>query len=543
MEKTITETLDLLESNDPYLSQPINSARINYLGQTNHVRQPPRVQNVKDSFGAGNPNPNLWLPTSHFPKKKPLSTPKNPIKKDNQPDPFIDKFIEEIANVLSGRGEEKKDDDSETHALQEEGPEEIKDKLYSVFSKVNADKRSFLPKSSIPTTTKVNNPPAGQQQQQQQQPRFDQYSSFGSTMEKMTMLDLQSQQHPQQQQQQPEQNFHQRSASKAVFSNSHMFSPNHAHHPHTQQQRGRSAKPHHIQQRTNQPTTPPSFMNTVLNASQNTDSNLFNLVNSNYSNHHSNLAPQQQQQQQDNGVGNLYHIMNIAFLLIEEERNSYTETVNHAETQITRGRNLAASCVFTRVHGLMKKIVALRFRSWKSQTVVRRMISKAKKIADCANAQYFWGRWTVEYVQQRKKMRGFLNRMANKGVYLQLSSGFHQWKNNSVNGHVSVLRGEFLALKKQNLLLAQKYEILQKDLWAKVEGGKSEFEDRKNSTLRKAMYKFTNNQVGSAFAIRQDNAQRYKRQMEVVKRTARKWKMRSVMGCLNQWKAFWADKR
>ena len=113
MEKTITETLDLLESNDPYLSQPINSARINYLGQTNHVRQPPRVQNVKDSFGAGNPNPNLWLPTSHFPKKKPLSTPKNPIKKDNQPDPFIDKFIEEIANVLSGRGEEKKDDDSE----------------------------------------------------------------------------------------------------------------------------------------------------------------------------------------------------------------------------------------------------------------------------------------------------------------------------------------------------------------------------------------------------------------------------------------------
>ena len=51
---------------------------------------------------AQHPNPNVWKPTSHYPRKKSLEAVKAATpKKDKISGPLIDKFIEEIADLVS----------------------------------------------------------------------------------------------------------------------------------------------------------------------------------------------------------------------------------------------------------------------------------------------------------------------------------------------------------------------------------------------------------------------------------------------------------
>ena len=51
------------------------------------------------------PNPAPWRPSSHFPNKPPLDNPpKNRRPSKANSDPFIDRFIEEIADLVGGQG-------------------------------------------------------------------------------------------------------------------------------------------------------------------------------------------------------------------------------------------------------------------------------------------------------------------------------------------------------------------------------------------------------------------------------------------------------
>ena len=141
----LEETLRFLEVDDRYLNNNLQdsinaSSRINYLGTSGggprHLRKttpPPDKNSLSSSFGAANPNPNKWLPTSHFPKKKPLTAEK---KKGDRPknDPFIDRFIEEIANSFSndggGVGDNSRSEEKKDGSSTEETPEEFKERLY-----------------------------------------------------------------------------------------------------------------------------------------------------------------------------------------------------------------------------------------------------------------------------------------------------------------------------------------------------------------------------------------------------------------------------
>ena len=55
---------------------------------------------------ADHPNPEPWRPSSHYPKKKPLEAGHSatPKRRRGKGDPFIDKFIEEIADLVGQGG-------------------------------------------------------------------------------------------------------------------------------------------------------------------------------------------------------------------------------------------------------------------------------------------------------------------------------------------------------------------------------------------------------------------------------------------------------
>jgi len=428
-----------LKRTPPNLSLPKSSSRFN----------PNSSQAFSSSYGAENPNPNKWLPTSHYPKKKRLTAEKRQQDKKKVSDPFIDKFIEEIANAMvsgatASEDEEKKDNE------REEAPEHLKEKLYDVFDKVNKDKRNYLPKPArVDSGTFKSNgsathgaqplppPPLPPQEHQQTQNTFGEFAdSFGATMEKMSVIDLEcsgvkrkneaSVRRSQQMAGRKGPSTSTTKVSSSIFKNSHMFSPNHAHHDYEFDNKQQQQK----------------FSSSVLDGMKRTKGNLFDMISSRYG-RSTGSSSTTSSQQDDANVANLYHIMNIAFLLIEEERSQYTDQLEHARTTLMRGRDLAAICIFTRLKVWCERIVLRRFKQWHRETAVSTTIAKAVKVRKMATTKYFFDRWNEDLVKVRRRLRGFINRMVMGVSFRTLKGGFEQLKRRALNVQISLQLSEY----------------------------------------------------------------------------------------------------
>lgn len=97
--------------------------------------------------------------------------------------------------------------------------------------------------------------------------------------------------------------------------------------------------------------------------------------------------------------------------------------------------------------------------------------------------------------------------------------------------------------KERLALLTTNFELLQRDTLFSITKKESDDEERKNITLRKAVYKFMANQTGSALILWREKVHLWAHQESTMLRVARRWQLRHTSKCLNEWKDFCANRK
>lgn len=179
--------------------------------------------------------------------------------------------------------------------------------------------------------------------------------------------------------------------------------------------------------------------------------------------------------------------MNIAFLLIEQERGQYLSVIEHTKTAALRGRVVAVSSIVSTFGRFCKSLCRWAFNSlaresrahqrWLAENRAaaearsgqdRRLQAAQRAIARMRNAclvrclkgwvaftgqekrnrgllEKFTRRFQLraahsainqwrEHARERKGLRGFLNRMVGGRATNLLSAGFRKWKESTVVG-------------------------------------------------------------------------------------------------------------
>ncbi|GMH78026.1 hypothetical protein TrST_g10618 [Triparma strigata] len=529
---------------------------------SNSQQQPPPHVDGK------HPNPKPWKPSSHYPKMKTPPAPHNPEKRTSKPagDPFIDRFIEEIADLVgqsgvdaainssleaakSGTSAPPGSDDqirkmaktlgeSNPLAAGTENPESRKNQvigqLYDIFSKVQ---------SSNQQGTK---PPPTHQYLRASLPRSYHPPPFKSSS----------------------------TEPRPKFTTNVRYTPSNQYTPkRVTSSRDSLPAPSSLHQT-------PNFAGTVGTTSRSIPDAL----------NQSMRASIVGDSMEGTHMGNLYHIMNIAFLLIEEEREQYVSVIERTRDQGVRGRVLASLVIVgfwtrfrsklckwavevwrrvTKEHlewlrenqmkvlrgeeyerrlqaaknaiNRMRNGLLLRvFKAWvlflQMEVRNRALLEKFAKKLLLRSLYRSLEAWK-ELKDTRKWLRGIVNRcVGGKSVSLK-SSAFRAWKHNTIDlGTVDDLKTYSSELEEKLSDYERRFKALDAELDMYKRQTDAESVKHKNNTLRKTMYRMLNSALGSAFLNWHSNAKAWREQARLVERASRRWKMQGVMRCLNKWR-------
>jgi len=287
-------------------------------------------------------------------------------------------------------------------------------------------------------------------------------------------------------------------------------------------------------------------------------------------------------------MGNLYHIMNIAFLLIEEEREQYVGVIERTKEQGIRGRVVAVhviSGVFKRFQvallnwsfklwsklsrehqawlaanqaralrsednerrlhaaknainrmrsGLMMRVFQAWVRLLQIEQKNRQLLeSFSKKLL--LRLQYKSMEAWKEHMSVRKWLRGIVNRcIGGKNMNLK-SAAFRSWKQNVVDAATMDLEDVVSELREKLDDMTVHYASLEREM-ARLKGSaETQKEMEKSNNLRRTLFRMLSSALGSAFYLWYDNAKRWRAQQAVVTRNVRRWKLLGASRCLNQW--------
>jgi len=76
-----------------------------------------------------------------------------------------------------------------------------------------------------------------------------------------------------------------------------------------------------------------------------------------------------------------------------------------------------------------------------------------------------------------------------------------------------------------------------------VASKETEDDARKTLIMKKTVYRFKNNHTGSAFTLWVQKVKLWAKQQEVMKKAARRWSLRTVTKCLNEWRTMVEERR
>ncbi|GMI14592.1 hypothetical protein TrLO_g4427 [Triparma laevis f. longispina] len=531
--------------------------------QSNQAPPPPHVDST-------HPNPKPWKPSSHYPRTKTPPAPHNPeFKKKPVGDPFIDRFIEEIADLVGQTGVDaainssldrplssaelnahpESDDQIRRMAktLGEGNPlaagtenaetrkNQVIGQLYDIFSKVQGNQNNSKPlppthqylRASLPRS---HHPPPLKPSSSEPRPKF-------TTNVKYTPSN-------------------QYTPKRLTSTRDSLPAPSSLH-------------------------TTPNFSGVAGNTRNSVPYDSLNK---------SMRASITGDSMEGTHMGNLYHIMNIAFLLIEEEREQYVSVIERTRDQGVRGRVLSSLVMIgfwkrfrsklckwavevwrrvTKEHlewlranqmkvlkgeeyerrlqaatnaiNRMRNGLLLRvFKGWclflTMETRNRALLEKFSKKLLLRSLYKSLEAWK-QNTTTRKWLRGIVNRcIGGKSVSLK-SSAFRAWKHNTIDlGTVDDLQKYSSELEDKLSDYERRFMALESKLEMYKRNTDAEAVQHKNNTLRKTMYRMLNSALGSAFHEWHSNAKAWREQAKIIEKASRRWKMQGVMRCLNKWR-------